>query len=84
MCPHTGLIVSSNFKLFIHLRLVNSRNCSARAQNRACFIHHLLHSTQAVQMAMEAVVAVIVAVVVLDPLNTQKAIRQTRGKTVHS
>jgi hypothetical protein len=34
-------------------------------------------------MAMEAVVAVIVAVVVLDPMNTQKAIRQTRGKTLY-
>ena len=31
---------------------------------------------------MEAVEAVVVAVVVLDPLKTQKAIRQTRGKTL--
>jgi len=74
--------VSSNFKLFIHICLVNPRNCSVRAQNRVCFIHHLLHSTQVVQMAMAAVIVVVVVVVVavLDPLKTQKAIRQTRGK----
>jgi len=73
MCPHTGLIVSANFKLFIHMWLVKQRNCSVRAQNRVCFIHHFLQSTQVVQMAMEAAVVVVVAVVLLDPLKTQKS-----------